>query len=243
LYNWGYNSSYGGEANQVGNDKSNFFIINFVNNYYKPGPATQPGKVSYRIVNPYGRGDNDWGKWYVSGNYIEGYEAVSRDNWNGGVQPSGDDKVLTLIKMDKPWDAMKINEQTPTEAFRLVLDHAGCSFPARDAVDIRIINDVMNGDATCEGKAYKAKNKIADSYKKSGIIDTQSDVGGWPELKSSPAPIDSDHDGMPDEWEKSHGLNPEDASDRNMKHSSGYTALEVYLNSLCGEQVNGKFKK
>ncbi|MDE5570631.1 MAG: pectate lyase [Prevotella sp.] len=243
LYNWGYNSSYGGEKHEKGTDDKGDFVINFANNYYKPGPATQSGKVSYRIVNPGGRGDNDWGKWYVSGNYVEGYEAVSRDNWNGGVQPSGGDKVLPLIRMDKPWDAMKINEQTPVEAFRLVLDHAGCSFPVRDAVDIRIINDVKNGVATYEGKAYKAMGKITNSGKKTGIIDTQSDVGGWPVLKSTAAPVDSDHDGMPDKWEKNYGLNPHDAADRNLKHSSGYTALEVYINSLCGEQVEGTFNK
>lgn len=52
LYNWGYNSSYGGEKHQVGNPKFSDITVNFVNNYYKPGPATDKGKVSYRIVNP-----------------------------------------------------------------------------------------------------------------------------------------------------------------------------------------------
>lgn len=52
IYNWGYQSLYGGEANQKGNDKFNFSTFNIVANYYKPGPATQAGEVSYRIANP-----------------------------------------------------------------------------------------------------------------------------------------------------------------------------------------------
>lgn len=237
LYNWGYNSSYGGEAHQKGNDKFSSFTINFVNNYYKPGPATQPGKVSCRIVSPGSRGNSDWGQWYVAGNFVEGNAAVSHDNWAGGVQPSGGNAVLPLIKMDRPWNAMKIKEQSPAEACRLVLDHAGCSLPARDAVDQRIVNDVRTGTAACEGKAYRSIEKTQPGAMKSGIIDTPGDVGGWPVLKSLPAPVASDHDGMPDEWEKGHGLDPHDASDRNFRMESGYTALEVYINSLCGEII------
>jgi len=57
-------------------------------------------------------------------------------------------------------------------------------------------------------------------------------VGGWPELKSTPAPTDSDHDGMPDHWESENGLNPEKADDRNMVAEDGFTMLERYLNSI-----------
>jgi hypothetical protein len=52
IYNWGYQSCYGGEAQQQGNPKFNFSTFNIVANYYKPGPATQPGEVSHRIANP-----------------------------------------------------------------------------------------------------------------------------------------------------------------------------------------------
>ena len=74
---------------------------------------------------------------------------------------------------------------------------------------------------------------VADASKISGIIDTQKTVGGWPELKSEPAPLDSDHDGMPDEWELRYGLNPNDASDGSKKYDDGYTYVEKYINSLC----------
>lgn len=233
LYNWGYNSSYGGEKHQSGNDKFSDINVNFVNNYYKPGPATSKGKVSYRIVNPGSRGDGDYGKWYVAGNVIEGNAKVSADNWDGGVQPSGGEKAIDKIKIDKPWDAMKINEQSPAEAYKAVLADAGCTKPVRDAVDARIVEEVRTGKATYEGSSYKGKGKMADPTVKSGIIDTQNDVGGWPELKSAPAPTDSDHDGMPDDWELKNKLNPKDQSDGSKVSDNGYTNLENYLNSLA----------
>ena len=233
LYNWGYNSSYGGEKHQVGNPKFSDITVNFVGNYYKPGPATDKGKVSYRIVNPGSRGDDDYGKWYVSGNVIAGNKKVSINNWDGGVQPSGGDKAIDKIKLDKPWNAMKINEQSPEDAYNAVLANAGCNKPVRDAVDSRIIEEVRNGNATFEGESYKKRGRMADPSLKSGIIDSQNDVGGWPELKSLPAPVDSDHDGMPDEWELKKGLNPNDAEDGSEVASNGYTNLENYLNSLA----------
>jgi hypothetical protein len=98
-------------------------------------------------------------------------------------------------------------------------------------VDTRIVNESKGGFTTYEGATYRKTQPLADPSKKSGIIDTQNDVGGWPELKSLPAPKDTDHDGMPDKWEKANGLNPSDAVDRNLI-KEGYTMLEKYLNSI-----------
>lgn len=86
----------------------------------------------------------------------------------------------------------------------------------RDAFDARIVQEVRSG-----------KTAYGD-----GIIDSQKDVGGWPALRTKAAPADGDHDGMPDTWEKSHGLNPDanDAGGKTMNQS--YTNVEVYLNEL-----------
>ncbi|MDC2256118.1 pectate lyase [Bacteroides thetaiotaomicron] len=235
IYNWAYNTCYGGERN---NTQLNFnypFMANIVANYYKPGPATRPGDISKRIANPaYKKGQDIHGKWYIADNYMEGSPEVTKDNWDGGVQVEGGKKALSEIRMKEPWDAMKINMQSAEEAYKSVLASVGASLPKRDQVDARIIEEVKGGYATYEGKGYKEKGRpIKDKTIACGIIDSPSDVGGWPVLKSKTASLDSDQDGIPDTWESIHGLDPNNPSDGNKINETGYTWLEIYLNSLC----------
>jgi hypothetical protein len=97
-----------------------------------------------------------------------------------------------------------------------VLERAGASL-VRDAIDLRIVDEVRRG---------------AFTFGEGGMIDSQSQVGGWVELRSLPAPQDSDGDGMPDEWEVRRGLNPHQKDDALYTLDSSYTNLEVYLNGL-----------
>lgn len=245
VYNWGYASTYGAEMAQLSNpDKFYFSNINMVANYYKPGPATQPGEVTHRLATPWSRnGDSDYGKWYIADNVMIGSEEVTKDNWKGvvpsltaieGVQEHNPNnlKAISGLKLDKPWPAMAINQQTAEEAYASVLENAGTTLPKRDAVDVRIIDEVRNGYATYEGPTYKKEHEVADMSKICGIIDSHKDVGGWPELKSVPAPVDTDQDGMPDVWETKNNLNPKNPDDRNKVGVDGYTMLEKYLNSI-----------
>jgi hypothetical protein len=218
IYNWGYNSAYGGEKQQPGNPQFHFTTINLVANYYKPGPATREN-VRSRIVGPSTRdGDADIGRWWVSDNFVEGSLEVTADNWLG-VTPSRPDLIENLrlapaFRLPEPWPAVPIAQQSAQDAYRTVLARAGASL-RRDAVDARIVQEACNGTAT-----------FGD-----GIISSQTDVGGWPELTSLPAPQDSDGDGMPDAWEIRYGLDPNDASDANGDlNRSGYTNIEEYLN-------------
>jgi pectate lyase len=142
------------------------------------------------------------------------------------------DLPFEKIKLEEPWPSMPINQQKAEEAYRLVLENAGAVLPGRDVIDERIIKEVRGGYATYEGESYKKEHEVADPGKVCGIIDTQDDVGGWPELKSAPAPKDADHDGMPDSWEKERGLDPDNAQDRNKIGPGGYTMLEIYLNNI-----------
>lgn len=227
LYNWGYNSAYGGEKQQQGNAPFNSCTINMVANYYKPGPATRPGEVARRIVSPSSRsGADDFAKWYVADNVVYGDAAVTANNWNGGVQPSQPE-----LRLDQPWPSVPITQQTAEEAYQSVLDHVGASLPKRDIVDTRIVGEVRNGNATYEGATYEQTKTVSDPTQKCGIIDSQTDVGGWPELQSLPASPDSDGDGMPDEWERRFGLDANDAADGPKDgDSDGYTNVEEYLN-------------
>lgn len=232
IYNWGYNSVYGGEKEHTGDERFNFTVVNMVANYFKPGPSTRPGEVTYRIVNPSSSGSNEgFGKWYVEDNFVYNKPVVTANNWDGGVQPEGGSSHITRLKLDKPFDAVPINQQTAEEAYLAVLERVGASLPKRDTVDARIIDETRNGYATYEGGTYEGRWSVPDATKKCGIIDSQKDVGGWPKLKSLPAPPDSDSDGMPDEWEKQYGLDHNDASDTyNDKDQDGYTNIEEYLN-------------
>lgn len=211
LYNWGYESSYGGEAKQVGDRRMPPIVhstINMVANYYKPGPATR-ADVRNRIAKPSSRGAGDEGSWHVAGNYIEGFPQVTADNWLGVHGNS-------FKKLAAPWEAMPIRQQSPKDAYLAVLEQAGCSLPRRDAIDVRIIDEVRNGTAT---------------YGKNGIINAPDDVGGWPVLQSAQPPQDSDNDGMPDEWEQRFKLNPQDSLDGSQDNDKdGYTNLEEFLN-------------
>ena len=211
LFNWGYESSYGGEAQQKGDRRIPpvaFSTINMVANYYKPGPATR-SEVKARIAKPSGRGDGDVGSWHVATNHVVGSPDTTTDNWLG---MAGD----SFKKLKEPWKAMPIHQQSPQDAYLAVLDHAGCSLPKRDPVDVRIIKEVRDGTAT---------------HGKNGIIDKPDDVGGWPDLKSGTAPADSDGDGMPDEWETKYRLDPKDPGDATQdKDRDGYTSVEEYLN-------------
>ncbi len=222
VYNWGFNSAYGGEGG----------TINMVANYYKFGPATKSG-VRNRIVEPSAKlPDLPPGKWYIEENHVTGSPAITANNWAGGVQ--GSYRAESLVRAYAPHPYVPITQHSAEEAFQRVLEHAGATLPRRDPVDARVIQDVINGTAAYEGPAYELANSVPDRSLLCGIIDSQSQAGGWPELFSLPAPADGDHDGMPDYWENANGLNPADPADRNLLNDEGYTRLEVYLNSLTG---------
>lgn len=225
LFNWRHRTVDGGDASSM---------VNIVANYYKPGPAVNKGATRYRICRPqhldmHSEAQRE-GKWYVAENFVVGNPKVTSNNWDGGVQfddAETEAEVKALIKKVRsttPVPAVPITQQSAEQAYILVLTQAGATLPRRDPVDVRIINIVLEGKPT-----YK-----------NGIIDIPSDVGGWPEYKSAPAPIDSDHDGMPDSWEKKFGLkwsNPADGSKD--ADSDGYTNVEEWLNGTDPTQFVG----
>lgn len=191
--------------------------INVVNNYYKPGPATQ-ANVRRRIVkidDNMARYKNFEPLWYIQGNVMEGAPDLVVDNWKGGVEFEGNTNEAKNRRREA-FPFAPVTTQSATDAYKLVLADVGANRPARDAVDTRVLREVAAGTA---------------SRGERGIIDRPSDAGGWPQLKTAPAPADTDSDGMPDAWEKAHGLNPRDPADRNANSlDQAHTNLEVYLN-------------
>lgn len=214
LFNWQHRTIDGGDATSV---------INIVANTFKPGPATRPGAIQHQICKPEPvRNFNERpepGRWYVADNYVVGHPAVTTDNWNGGVAlPRAAAAVAGFVersRRDGPGAAVPITQQPAEQAYELVLAGAGATHPRRDPVDERIIAEVRSGQPG-----------FGD-----GIINNPAEVGGWPEYRSLIAPIDSDHDGMPDAWERRHGLDPHNPADGTADpDKDGYTNLEEFLN-------------
>lgn len=183
-----------------------------------------------------------WGQLYVDGNYNPQDATVSKDNWTTGVYsqitPSSNDnywsdEIKAGIRLDEPLELISTTTHSAQDAFDLVISYAGASH-ARDAYDEIVTSDARKGLA---------------SFTSTGIIDSQDQVKysngatGWPVLNSKEAELDTDGDGMPDEWEKAHGLNPNSAADGNLVNEEGYTMLEVYLAELVEDitlaQVEG----
>ena len=177
--------------------------VNMVNNYYKPGPDTREN-VKSRIFDTI----KQTTKFYISGNYVEGNSEVTADNWKGvNKLESNKSKLSQPIHMPE-----SVTTRSAEEAYKLVLENAGATLPRRDAADARVVSDVKNGTG---------RN-----------IDSEDEVGGYPVLVSEEAPADSDHDGMPDEWEKANGLDPANSEDGSYVGNDGYTNVERYINSI-----------
>ncbi|RKD89979.1 pectate lyase [Mangrovibacterium diazotrophicum] len=209
IYNWHNHTSYGGETGH----------FNVVNNYYKPGPQS---KRTEQFLQPYAE-DRGYGSFFVSGNILEGQTQISKDNSLGIDMNDGGE--FATIQSASPFEVLgDLKIEKAKKAYKSVLASAGASF-RRDAVDQRIIRETSSGTTTFSG----GEEKIA------GIIDSQTDVGGWPELKTGEAPLDTDLDGIPDYWELKHKLNPNDPTDSQQITKSGYTILETYLNQIINQ--------
>lgn len=237
VFNWWNRSADGGDHRS---------LYNFINNYYKPGPITPRDKpIGHRILKPEAnRTENhqdEYGKAYVAGNIVEGNEKVTANNWDGGVQiedmPDAG-KFTAEIRVDKPFPMAKIAMMSAQEAYSYVLKNVGANLPKRDAVDERIIEQVKTGKIVYkEGNTsditspYIKRRLPKDSYKL-GIIADPAQVGGYPTYEGTPYK-DSDQDGIPDDWETAHGLNPHNANDAVAnRNQDGYTNIEEFINSV-----------
>ena len=141
---------------------------------------------------------------WFAGNSMNG--AIPVDQWSlvSGLQVPG-------YRLDKPVEMAPVACESAAAGYDAVLAWAGAS-KSRDAVDLRVIAGV---------RARTGKQ-----------IDTQGEDGGWPDLVQGKPAADRDHDGMPDAWERAHGLNPDKDDSATDRDGNGYTAIEDYLNGL-----------
>ena len=198
IYDWdGSYPGYNADAESVTK-------LNYVGNYLVTGPESKASGKAYREGSPYNQG-------YFAGNCYNHLQP--RDQWSLVIFGDWSSAQIEAYKQREPFETGPIVTQTASEAYTSVLQHGGASLPRRDAVDSRILEDVVNGTGR--------------------IIDSQTEVGGWPELHTDRPLRDRDGDGMPDAWERSHGLNLGDPADGAQdRDADGYTNVEEYLNAL-----------
>ena len=255
VFNWVHRSCDGGDYTAQ---------FNMINNYYKPGPLTpKDSPIGYRILKPEsGRSKLDYkqyGRVYAAGNIMEGNERVTRNNWDGGIQIESQpntDGYTEAMRSEEPFAMPFIYIMSAKNAYNFVLDNAGAMIPCRDIVDQRVIDEVREGKVYYEKKLpkdaygdkwglspksqdedgyFKYRRLPKDSYKL-GIISDPRQMGGYPEYSGTPY-VDTDQDGMPDQWEIEAGLNPSDPTDANGDcNGDGYTNIEKYINGINPSQ-------
>ncbi len=200
-------------------------IMDFSNNvFYNWGQDASGYNADTDSVSRYNFVNN----YYLQGPDSQGARAFEESS--PFAQPWFAGNVMNHEVPDDPWSIVRFknpgtvpasvphpNGQVKVEpasaAYRAVLAHAGASLH-RDAIDLRVIEDVRVGTGR--------------------IIDSQAEVGGWPQVAGCQAPQDSDDDGMPDWWETGRGLDVHhDADGRNDPDGDGYTNLEDYLNHMA----------
>jgi hypothetical protein len=259
VYNWVHRTADGGEYTTMSN---------FINNYYKPGPLTpKDTAVGHRIVKSESRSVNlfpfkQFGRVYATGNVMEGYPEITKDNWKGGIQTADkdgdmDETELALMRSNEPFEMPFVSIMGAERAYEWVLQNVGANVPCRDVIDQRIIDEVRTGVAYYvdkyekkvkdnpygdmwglheksknEGGTFKYRRLPNDSYKL-GIITDPRQMGGYPQYQDWTPRQDTDGDGMPDEWETANGLNPNDPTDAAKDcNGDGYTNIEKYINAI-----------
>jgi len=192
-------------GSRAGYNSGDRLRMNYVGNYLKAGPSTKDPGYAFSIGSP-------WVAIFMGDNYLEGAPEKNRANWLMIRAPEEfAAESEAKFRVAKPFPPALVKTESPHEAYKRILADAGATLPVRDAVDARIIEEIRTGGGR--------------------IINSQADVGGWPEYKSAPAPPDNDKDGMPDAWEIGHNFDPANASDSNKDaDSDGYTNIEEFLN-------------
>ena len=207
VYNW---SEY---ASHTGNER---VLVNWLNNYYQSGPDT-PADIATHMFEFHG---DPGARIYARGNVISGSPEATANNKLAVFHNQKFKKISVkereAMKVDAPFPAAPAYLQTAQEALESVLAETGATLPARDAVDLRIVNSVR-------ARAGKIIGKETD------LPENQR----WPDYRSLPAPRDSDGDGLPDFWERQFGLNPNDASDSPKISHAGYANIEHYFNNTA----------
>ena len=266
MYNWGNgNGCYGGTGGGNINIVNNYYKAGPATSNKTRVTQISVATSSNASGSPF---MGYCARYYINGNYVTaaGDKAQNYD-WQGVIYDGGtniidgercipDEKHLygenvtyykntkdqdcVRIKLDEEAETGKVTTHSAEMAYQQVLIYAGASLH-RDAVDTRYMQEAADGTTTYIGTAAKTGDGKTITHRP-GIIDFVKDQGGY-ELESATRPegFDTDGDGMPDEWEKANGLDPntDDAAEYTLDKIGFYTNVEVYCNSLVEYIMKG----
>jgi hypothetical protein len=208
IYNWRNSPSQGNPRK-----------VNLIKNYYIRGPMTSDANAfAAWLPRVEAGGSLRSGAVYESGNIAEGFSTMRGDPQSVYVAARFDPYSMT-------------SEDTPQDAYSKILLDAGANLQVsgndgnfkslRDAVDTRIINNLINRTgAFFNGVGRDGEEGFA--------------AISWPELAGGTPALDSDGDGMPDMWEQRYFGNTSRGSANDSSgdyDNDGYTDLEEYLNN------------
>ena len=220
VYNWGGRATDGGVHEG-----------NFVNNYYKKGPATTQDFIFIAQLEGAGSGTQEY---YLNGNYRVNQDGTSKtpDTNNNTYKYvlSGGQNLNWNVWASSPysfWSNESQVEASAEAAFKNVLSDVGCNYAGLDNNEARLVAESLHGTYTKHGSRSG----------KPGLIDKESDSEGWNGLgitsASRPSGWDTDGDGIPDWFENAKGWNVSSANNNTYNTSTYYTNLEEYLNWMA----------
>ena len=264
IFNWLDRTADGGDYSMMCNFINNYYKPGPVTPMDQPishrilSPEGRSGKLF-----PW----RQFGRVYAKGNIVEGNTEVTRDNWAGGIQLIDKDGYLgsaedmKMMRSNEPFEMAPVHIMPSEQVLDWVLDNVGATIPCRDRIDQIIVDEVRTGtpyyirdyeqrvkdnpygdmwglhpDSQNEEGYFRYRHLPNDSYKQ-GIITDPRQMGGYLEYRPWKPWKDADGDGMPDQWEKDNGLDPNNPSDANGDiNGDGYTNIEKYINGIPTRQ-------
>ncbi|MFD0990080.1 T9SS type A sorting domain-containing protein [Mariniflexile jejuense] len=213
VYNWGSRTTDGGAKE-----------LNFVGNYYKPGPGMQLSR--YALTVDHENVGEGMQRAYFAGNVMPGYFDESNQDYGRRSRDSNGANTTYETFVNTPFFPSYVTTQTARQAYKSVLSDVGCVQPVFDDHDIRMINETLAGTYSVTGSVTGKK----------GFPDNEADAGGYENYPfiTRPSNWDSDNDGLPNWYETIIGTNINspagDFSDSNADNNmDGYTNLDYYL--------------
>ena len=217
VYNWGSGGGY-----NLGGDSEGRIWADVQSNYFIQGPNSGGNGVGSgnQLTTVYQRGN----KTDMSRDGVLNGRDMDENDFARATRVDSFEDLLQSEEYpsEHPHASIASMSMSAEEAYQWVVDSVGACLPDRDEVDEYVIDEL---------RSLGNKGVIISSESVLGL------VNGVGNIYNAPKPLDTDNDGMPDEWEKANGLDPNDATDAVKVAANGYLNIENYINSIPASPV------